>query len=172
MTPTPPLPKLLADFNRYFTSANGVDVPERVSVSRDEWRVLFEALSQRGEAVGSIEETEALAQPAPPEQPATASAHAANIERKVYKNSPEHSEYLRARFGQKHRAGISFEWDGHRWSYRHTSFDDAGEYDMLWRPVPPASQEQAGAVVNAAVNLPEQPTLPNHFNPLAHEQTK
>lgn len=54
MTPTPPLPKLLADFNRYFTSSNGVDVPERVSVSRDEWRVLFEALSQRGEAVGEV----------------------------------------------------------------------------------------------------------------------
>lgn len=39
--------KLAAEFNRYFTSANGVDVPERVSVSRDEWRQLFAALSQQ-----------------------------------------------------------------------------------------------------------------------------
>lgn len=39
--------KLAAEFNRYFTSANGVDVPARVSVSRDEWRQLFAALSQQ-----------------------------------------------------------------------------------------------------------------------------
>ncbi len=37
--------KLAAEFNRYFTSMNGVDVPLRVSVPRDEWRVLFEALA-------------------------------------------------------------------------------------------------------------------------------
>lgn len=36
--------KLAADFNRYFTSSNGIDVPERVSVSRDEWRQLHAAL--------------------------------------------------------------------------------------------------------------------------------
>ena len=36
--------KLAAEFNRYFTSSNGVDVPERVSVSRDEWRQLHAAL--------------------------------------------------------------------------------------------------------------------------------
>lgn len=35
--------KLAAEFNRYFTSSNGVDVPERVSVSRDEWRRLHAA---------------------------------------------------------------------------------------------------------------------------------
>lgn len=39
--------KLAAEFNRYFTSSNGVDVPARVSVSRDEWRQLFAALSQQ-----------------------------------------------------------------------------------------------------------------------------
>lgn len=38
--------KLLADFNRYFTSGNDVDVPERVSVPRDEWRELHAALAQ------------------------------------------------------------------------------------------------------------------------------
>lgn len=36
--------KLAAEFNRYFTSANGVDVPAKVSVSRDEWRALFTAI--------------------------------------------------------------------------------------------------------------------------------
>lgn len=51
MTTTPPLPKLLADFNRYFTSSNGVDVPARVSVPRDEWRALFAALSEQGDVV-------------------------------------------------------------------------------------------------------------------------
>ena len=36
--------KLAAEFNRYFTSANGVDVRAKVSVTRDEWRVLFTAI--------------------------------------------------------------------------------------------------------------------------------
>lgn len=39
--------KLAAEFNRYFTSMNGVDVPERVSVPRDEWRALFAALAEQ-----------------------------------------------------------------------------------------------------------------------------
>ena len=39
--------KLATEFNRYFTSMNGVDVPERVSVPRDEWRALFEALAEQ-----------------------------------------------------------------------------------------------------------------------------
>lgn len=39
--------KLAAEFNRYFISANGVDVPVKVSVSRDEWRQLFIAISQQ-----------------------------------------------------------------------------------------------------------------------------
>lgn len=34
----------LAEFNRYFTSSNGVDVGERVSVPRDEWRSLYALL--------------------------------------------------------------------------------------------------------------------------------
>lgn len=46
--------KLALEFNKRFTSMNGVDVPERVSVPRDEWRALLAALS------------EALAQPAVP----------------------------------------------------------------------------------------------------------
>lgn len=40
------LNKLAAEFNRYFTSSNGVDVPAKVSVSRDEWRALFTAIQQ------------------------------------------------------------------------------------------------------------------------------
>jgi hypothetical protein len=38
--------KLAAEFNRYFTSGNGVDVPAKVSVSRDEWRALLTAIQQ------------------------------------------------------------------------------------------------------------------------------
>ena len=39
--------KSLADeFNRYFASENGVDVGERVTVSRDEWRTLYAALAR------------------------------------------------------------------------------------------------------------------------------
>lgn len=36
--------RLLWSFNQYFTSANGVDVPDRISVKRDEWRLLCDAL--------------------------------------------------------------------------------------------------------------------------------
>jgi hypothetical protein len=49
--------KLAAEFDKRFTSMNGVDVPERVSVPRDEWRALHGAIKQ------------ALAQPAPTVQP-------------------------------------------------------------------------------------------------------
>jgi hypothetical protein len=45
MTTHPTPEALAADFNRYFTSANGVDVPARVSVPRDEWRAVYAALS-------------------------------------------------------------------------------------------------------------------------------
>lgn len=38
--------KLAAEFNRYFTSSNNVDVPARVTVSRDEWRQLYAAIEQ------------------------------------------------------------------------------------------------------------------------------
>jgi hypothetical protein len=38
--------KLAAEFDKRFTSMNGVDVPERVSVPRDEWRALHEAIKQ------------------------------------------------------------------------------------------------------------------------------
>lgn len=51
---------------------------------------------------------------------------------KVYKNSPDHSAYLAARF-DKEKTGQSFEWAGHRWGYDGTSFDDAGDYDLLYR---------------------------------------
>ncbi|MBG3131916.1 hypothetical protein I4674_19340 [Proteus mirabilis] len=28
----------------------------------------------------------------------------------------------------------TFEFKGHRWKYEVTSFDDNGDYDLLWRP--------------------------------------
>lgn len=51
---------------------------------------------------------------------------------KVYANSPEYGAYLKSRFGGDKR-GQSFEWAGHRWAYEVTSFDDAGDYDLLYR---------------------------------------
>jgi hypothetical protein len=36
--------KLIEEFDRYFTSSNGVDVPEKVSIPTKEWRVLRNAL--------------------------------------------------------------------------------------------------------------------------------
>lgn len=51
---------------------------------------------------------------------------------KVYANSPEYGAYLKSRFGGD-KMGQSFEWAGHRWAYEVTSFDDAGDYDLLYR---------------------------------------
>lgn len=58
------------------------------------------------------------------------------IERKVYKGSAEYPEYLSARFTKDKQAG-SFEWQGHRWAYHWTSFDDAGDFDLIYRNTPP-----------------------------------
>lgn len=33
--------KLAQEFNKYFISSNGIDVSARITVSRDEWRELF-----------------------------------------------------------------------------------------------------------------------------------
>ncbi len=52
---------------------------------------------------------------------------------KVYKNSPEHGDYLKARFPDGSRGNSTFEYEGHRWGYRYTSFDDKGDYDLLYR---------------------------------------
>lgn len=51
---------------------------------------------------------------------------------KVYASSPGYGAYLKSRFGGDKR-GQSFEWAGHRWAYEVTSFDDAGDYDLLYR---------------------------------------
>lgn len=52
---------------------------------------------------------------------------------KVYKNSPEHGDYLKARFPDGSRSNSTFEYAGHRWGYQYTSFDDKGDYDLLYR---------------------------------------
>ncbi|OJB95764.1 hypothetical protein [Yersinia ruckeri] len=51
--------------------------------------------------------------------------------KKVYKKSPEYTLYTEARFANK--SAHSFEFDGHRWAYEHTGFDDTGDYDLLYR---------------------------------------
>ena len=51
---------------------------------------------------------------------------------KVYKNSDDHAAYMKAR-SDGARNGQSFELAGHRWAYEVTSFDDAGDYDLLYR---------------------------------------
>ena len=56
-------------------------------------------------------------------------------ERLVYKGSPESDAMCKARFpSDGPHTALSFEFDGHRWAYECTSFDDLGEYDVIWRP--------------------------------------
>ncbi|MFL7770437.1 hypothetical protein AAD017_11235 [Proteus terrae] len=57
---------------------------------------------------------------------------------KVYKDSEEYEEYSNARFPKTGNYTVgtpaTFEFKGHRWKYQVTSFDDNGDYDLLWRP--------------------------------------
>ena len=39
--------ELATELNKYFTSLNAVDVPDRVSIPRDEWRELFAAMTEK-----------------------------------------------------------------------------------------------------------------------------
>lgn len=65
------------------------------------------------------------------------------IKRRIYRNSTEYSEYVKQRF--QYRTGSSFEFDGHRWQYEYSSFDDTGEYDLIHRPPEPAPAPAAAA---------------------------
>ena len=59
------------------------------------------------------------------------------IQCRIYHDTEQHRDYLKARFhpdAWKNR--VSFEWQGHRWAYRYTHFDDSGEYDLIARPSP------------------------------------
>lgn len=64
-------------------------------------------------------------------QPAKAAAW---IERKVRKGTDEHRTYLSARFPRGGGAPSPFDFDGHKWRYYATSFDDLGEFDIIHRP--------------------------------------
>lgn len=53
------------------------------------------------------------------------------IERVIRKDSYEWSEYLRSRFQAP--KSDTFPWEGHRWKYCLSHFDDAGEFDIIIR---------------------------------------
>lgn len=52
--------KLLEEFNRYFTSGNDVDVPARISVSRDEWRQLYKSLKEQNTQPADVTDEQIL----------------------------------------------------------------------------------------------------------------
>lgn len=64
------------------------------------------------------------------------------ITRKVYVGTSEFREMIAARFeipGER-----TFLWEGHRWAYRYTSFDDRGNYHLIFRYSDPADTETEG----------------------------
>ncbi|WP_439606826.1 hypothetical protein [Hydrogenophaga sp.] len=75
-------------------------------------------------------------------------AERVEVERKVYRNGAEHREYLNARFGPE-KGGLSFPWNGHRWAYKFTGFDDDGDFDVLYRFETAPAQERAEPVAPA-----------------------
>jgi hypothetical protein len=50
--------KMAAEFDKRFTSMNSIDVPEKVSVPRDEWRALHAAIKALAQPVQSAERGE------------------------------------------------------------------------------------------------------------------
>lgn len=54
------------------------------------------------------------------------------IERIVRRGTPEYQNYINVRFAPG--ASTTFLFDGHRWSYKWSSFDDESEYDVIQRP--------------------------------------
>lgn len=59
---------------------------------------------------------------------------------KVRRGTPEYARYLKARFplNDSNAGTISFQWNGKRYSYQYTDFDDAGEFDVLLCAAPAA----------------------------------
>lgn len=53
------------------------------------------------------------------------------ITRKIHHYSEEYGLYLSKKCITS-KSG-SFEYDGHRWKYQYTSFDDDGDYDVIFR---------------------------------------
>jgi hypothetical protein len=80
------------------------------------------------------------------------------ITMKVYRHTPDHEEYLSARFPKNQAHTVCFPFKGHNWRYEYTSFDDVGPYDVLWRPADdsgPAllTASQATVILGAAESL-------------------
>lgn len=61
------------------------------------------------------------------------------ITRKVYHDSPEYRDYSTARHFGSVTISVgpapsgAFEFEGHRWKYEYTSFDDEGDFDVIYR---------------------------------------
>jgi hypothetical protein len=78
---------------------------------------------------------------------------------KIYRHDMvRHDAYLSARFPAEGPHGLSFEFEGHRWAYYITGFDDGGDYDVLRRhlplgaPYPPAASARISEqTIEAAV---------------------
>lgn len=92
-----------------------------------------------------------------PQSPQPSAPDRRCVERRVYKETSEYSDYLSARFGENglRPAHSSFEWQGHRWQYKHSSFDDAGDFCVIFRweeaPAPQPSAPDLEAIRKALV---------------------
>lgn len=78
---------------------------------------------------------------------------------RIYHDTEQHRDYLKARFHPdtlKNR--VSFEWQGHRWAYRYTHFDDSGEYDLIARTAP---QPAEPVVADAPVKVDTKASVPS-----------
>lgn len=53
------------------------------------------------------------------------------ITRKIYKNSEEHYKAGSPLMTPQH--GVTFSYDDHNWRWSHTSFDDKGDYHVIYR---------------------------------------
>lgn len=63
----------------------------------------------------------------------------------IHKGTTQHDEYLKARFADMKSGLDSFFYAGHRWKYAHDSFDDLGDYAVIYRWVPEKIKESNNA---------------------------
>lgn len=101
---------------------------ERNEIGRQQ----VEALSKVVAKLDALVETIQLQAPEIPEED--------GIKCIVRRGDPKFESYRSARFNNGVES--TFMWNGHRWRYDHSSFDDQGEFDVLWRPITPATQTE------------------------------
>ena len=75
------------------------------------------------------------------------------IERRIHTDTEEGKALNQARFGTGSSHYCPFDFEGHKWRYRCTDFDDNGAFDIIERP--DFTSEQVGLCARLPSPFPE-----------------